>query len=252
MFAFNDFRAVLFTENYDEELFFYRDALGLEPNYTWDVKGLNRGTRFYFCGAKLEIVSGPGPAAVGKSSVLAGSADVPGCYAAVKAAPGVKIISGPSDTGEGETFAFEDPAGNVITVNGRVGGSKIEWGRKTFFDAPFGAFVSAADPEKSRAFYSGLLGLKAETEGLRFAAGRGFIELKAGKALPGRGASVIGLEALNVNACCRSLKNQGIPFLADLRDVYYGARLFQIQDPDGNVIEIYSWLENIRDAEAVG
>jgi catechol 2,3-dioxygenase-like lactoylglutathione lyase family enzyme len=247
MCLFNELKIILPAENYDEELFFYRDALGLEPYYTWDVKGLNRGTCFYFCGAKLEIVSVPDSGVFGKSSVLAGSAGIDGCYAAVEAAGSAQILSGPEGDG---MFVFQDPAGHIITVKGSSKGGRIEWGRKSHFDIPLGVLVPVSDMEKSRSFYSELLGLKAENhaENPCFAIGRSFLELT----LSGQRVSNLGLEAQNVNACFRELKERGISFLTDLRDLYYGVRLFRIRDPGGNVIEIYSWLENIRDAEAAG
>jgi predicted enzyme related to lactoylglutathione lyase len=208
------------------------------------VDNLDRGTRFYFGGAKLVIISVPDYAVSEKSSVIADSADIAGCYAAVKAAGSAVILSELKSSEGVRYFSFRDPSGHTMTVQESSGDAKIQWGRKSFFDTVTVALVPAADMEQSRIFYSELLGLKAE--GSRFTAGRGFLELTA----PGKIVSTLGLEAFNVNDCYRKLKERKIAFLADLRDNYYGTRLFKIQDPAGNKIEIYSWLENIRDAEA--
>ena len=58
---FHEFRYILHLKDYGDGVFFYREVLGLQPNYNWAIVPDNRGYRFYMGTGRPEIVQYPFP-----------------------------------------------------------------------------------------------------------------------------------------------------------------------------------------------
>ena len=53
--TFHEFRYILHLKDYDSGVFFYREVLGLQPNYNWSIVPDQKGYRFYMGSGRLEI-----------------------------------------------------------------------------------------------------------------------------------------------------------------------------------------------------
>ncbi len=254
-----EFKIVLYVEDYQPALFFYREALGLLPNYTWNIVPDDNGARFYLAGAKLELVCNQAPAPQGRTHFMVQSTDVDKCFSIMSTFPDIAVVQPPTDRPYGaRSFVVQDPAGNLVEVmqyQEDVGAAKQDAEREDIFDKELTVLFYVKNLEKSRAFYEGLLGLEKlhdwdagpTDSGVRYKAGRGYVELLTRKPPKALGPGMVSLEADNVNICFSALKKKNAPVLHDIRDVFSGQRLFRLTDPDGNVVEIYSELEDIRD-----
>ena len=45
--TFHECRYILHLKDYDSGVFFYREVLGLQPNYNWSIVPDQKGYRFY-------------------------------------------------------------------------------------------------------------------------------------------------------------------------------------------------------------
>ena len=45
--TFHECRYILHLKDYDSGVFFYREVLGLQPNYNWSIVPDRKGYRFY-------------------------------------------------------------------------------------------------------------------------------------------------------------------------------------------------------------
>lgn len=59
--TFHEFRYILHLKDYDSGVFFYREVLGLQPNYNWSIVPDQKGYRFYMGTGRLEITQFPSP-----------------------------------------------------------------------------------------------------------------------------------------------------------------------------------------------
>ena len=53
--TFHECRYILHLKDYDSGVFFYREVLGLQPNYNWSIVPDRKGYRFYMGSGRLEI-----------------------------------------------------------------------------------------------------------------------------------------------------------------------------------------------------
>ena len=57
--TFHECRYILHLKDYDSGVFFYREVLGLQPNYNWSIVPDQKGYRFYMGSGRLEITQIP-------------------------------------------------------------------------------------------------------------------------------------------------------------------------------------------------
>lgn len=50
--TFHECRYILHLKDYDSGVFFYREVLGLQPNYNWSIVPDQKGYRFYTTGKR--------------------------------------------------------------------------------------------------------------------------------------------------------------------------------------------------------
>ena len=119
---------------------------------------------------------------------------------------------------------------------------------RDYFEKEVRTVLCVRDLERSRNFYQQTLELvpvwDGGMEGCRF----GAVELRpAGADLP-QGPTTIMLEADNVDDCySRLARKPGLHVYEHIADRPYGIRLFQLLDPDENVIVIFSWSRDVME-----
>jgi len=105
-------------------------------------------------------------------------------------------------------------------------------------------FYPVTDVARARAFYEGLLGLKVGHQ-VEFAPGQWWIEydvagqaLAISNAMPGKPASALALEVVDLDAALATVKAAGTPISQDLME-FTPCRMFIVQDPDGNELTLH-------------
>ena len=73
--TFHECRYILHLKDYDSGVFFYREVLGLQPNYNWSIVPDQKGYRFYMGSGRLEITQIPFTPRQGHSEFLAQCSD---------------------------------------------------------------------------------------------------------------------------------------------------------------------------------
>lgn len=77
--TFHECRYILHLKDYDSGVFFYREVLGLQPNYNWSIVPDQKGYRFYMGSGRLEITQIPFTPRQGHSEFLAQCSDLSLC-----------------------------------------------------------------------------------------------------------------------------------------------------------------------------
>lgn len=248
---FHEFRYILHLKDYDDGVFFYREVLGLQPNYNWAIVPDNRGYRFYMGTGRPEIVQYPFPHRQGTGEFSAECRDVPLCLERIlEECPDVELLK--------ETAAevsLKDSNGNLIHIVQQEGDCRasgpIE--KENMFTGRFTGILYEKDLQAAVDFYCGWIGLEClsggpETGSCLLQAGDALLELRqADTAFTG--PAMIALEADSVNQIHDRMEGDSRLRMATvLHDTDFDARrLFRILDPSDNVVEFYAYLRNVRE-----
>ena len=114
------------------------------------------------------------------------------------------------------------------------------------------AFAPTTDPEKARAFYEGVLGLRLVADqkpfALEFDANGTMLRVTTVQELEAQPFTILGWRVANIDATVDSLVAAGAEFLrfpgmndTDPRGIWNspaGARVAWFKDPDGNVLSV--------------
>jgi predicted enzyme related to lactoylglutathione lyase len=105
-------------------------------------------------------------------------------------------------------------------------------------------FYPVTDVARARSFYEGLLGLKIGFQ-VEFSPGQWWVEydvagqaLAISNAMPGKPASALALEVVDLDAALAAVKSSGTTISQDLME-FKPCRMFIVQDPDGNEITLH-------------
>lgn len=250
-----EFKVILRTERYDEAVRFYRDMLGLLVNYTWNVScPSDHGVRFYTGPvSRLEVIETPG--AHGTTAYAVNTDRYEECLARLEKIKQTGVFAEIAPC-EGRTNASRvtDVLGNTIYLwkaDEPVAPPYSTKKDKSLFGDKLCQILSVRDLEQSVAFYRRVLQENEQyldPNTAIFKAGSGWICLKYSSNISANPAMMC-LEADNVNACYRYVQNENIAVEEQLHDIWYGMRLFRLKDPDGHVLEIFSYSKKIRDIE---
>nr|WP_326184372.1 VOC family protein [uncultured Oscillibacter sp.] len=248
--ALHEFRYILHLKNYDEGVFFYREVLGLQPNYNWAIIPDQKGYRFYMGNGRLEIVQYPFIPPQGKGEFKADCVDLDLCMARMfSEMPDVEILEK-----DRLHVTLKDPNGNVIHLM-QGHGEHVTTGpvdKTNMFTGNFTGILYEKDLEQAKAFYCGQIGLDllyTEENICLLKAGDAYLELRKMAEGVEAGPSMIAFEADSVNKLYDKLSTGDTYQEAGvLHDTDFDARrLFQVYDPSGNVVEIYAYLRNVRE-----
>lgn len=125
---------------------------------------------------------------------------------------------------------------------------------RDYFNTEVRTVLHVRDLDRSLAFYQGALELPAvyawdegeRDRGCKLKAAGGMIELLNREPELEQGPTTIMLEADNVDDCYRRLmQKDGVAVFEHLADRPYGIRMFQLIDPDQNVVVIFSWTRDV-------
>ena len=105
-------------------------------------------------------------------------------------------------------------------------------------------FYPVTDVTRARKFYEGLLGLKVGFQ-IEFSPGQWWIEydiagqaLAISNAMPGKTASSLALEVVDLDAAHASAKAADPAIAGDIMD-FRPCRMFIVKDPDGNELTLH-------------
>jgi predicted enzyme related to lactoylglutathione lyase len=105
-------------------------------------------------------------------------------------------------------------------------------------------FYPVTDVPAARKFYEGLLGLKLGFQ-IEFSPGQWWIEydvagqaLAISNAMPGKTASALALEVIDLDAALAAAKAAGAPIANEVME-FPPCRMFIIKDPAGNEITLH-------------
>lgn len=250
--SFHECRYILHLKDYDAGVFFYREVLGLQPNYNWSIVPNQKGYRFYMGNGRIEITQYPFEPKQGKSEFSAECLNLELCMERIfDEMPDIEIIEK-----AGGHVSLKDTNGNIIHLM-QYSGENVATGpvdKTNMFAGNFTGILYEDDLEKAKEFYCELIGLdmicKHENAYL-LKAGDAYLEIRQKRQgeSADMGPSMIALEADSVNKLYDTLSaRDDYQEAGILRDTDFDARrLFQVFDPSGNVVEIYAYLRNIRE-----
>ena len=226
--TFHECRYILHLKDYDSGVFFYREVLGLQPNYNWSIVPDQKGYRFYMGSGRLEITQIPFTPRQGHSEFLILSQDA-------------------------RQVTLRDTEGNLVHLlqdDSPCSGGDVD--KTDMFTGTFTGVLYEDDLAAAQSFYCDRLGLpllERQADALLLQAGDAQLLLRRRPAGCTLGPSMIGLEASSVNKLYdRFSQSPDYKEAGVLRDTDFDARrLFQMYDPGGNVVEIYAYLRNVRE-----
>lgn len=248
MNKFHECRYILHLKDYDAGVFFYREVLGLQPNFNWAIVPDNKGYRFFMGTGRLEITQYPFPHPQGRGELTAECRNLALCRERIlEEMPDADIV----DENAG-CLLLRDVNGNLVRLvqgSGEMAATgPVE--KTNMFTGGFTCVLYEDDLTEAASFYRDYIGLEELPCGegrCVFRAGDALLELK--ERPEGAGPSMLGLEAESVNQLHeRLLPDPRYNEAGVLRDTDFDKRrLFQILDPGGNVIEFYAYLKNVRE-----
>ena len=247
---FHEFRYVMHLDHYDEGVFFYREVLGLQPNYTWSIVPNNYGYRLYMGTGRIEMVQYPFEPKQGRSEFKAECRDLKLCLARMREEmPDITVL----EETDGWVSVL-DPNGNIAHLyqgkNDAASSGVVE--KTNMFAGDFTAILYVDDLVEAKSFYADYIGLPLLSDGegsCLFQAGDAMLEIRANRVDAPMGPSMIALEADSVNRIHDRLKDdERYREAFVLHDTDFDERrFFQILDPSGNVVEFYAYLRNVRE-----
>mgnify|MGYP000011054653 FL=1 len=247
--TFHECRYILHLKDYDSGVFFYREVLGLQPNYNWSIVPDQKGYRFYMGSGRLEITQIPFTPRQGHSEFLAQCSDLSLCMERIlEEMPHIEILSQ-----DARQVTLRDTEGNLVHLlqdDSPCSGGDVD--KTDMFTGTFTGVLYEDDLAAAQSFYCGRLGLpllERQADALLLQAGDAQLLLRRRPAGCTLGPSMIGLEASSVNKLYdRFSQSPDYKEAGVLRDTDFDARrLFQMYDPSGNVVEIYAYLRNVRE-----
>ena len=273
--TFHECRYILHLKDYDSGVFFYREVLGLQPNYNWSIVPDRKGYRFYMGSGRLEITQIPFAPRQGRSEFLAQCIDLPLCMERIleEMPDAISLGIGEPDfvtpwhirnagirsldidilSRDARQVTLRDSGGNLIhLLQGDSAACGGDVDKTDMFTGTFTGVFYEDDLSAAREFYCEQLGLpllEEQADSLLLQAGDAQLLLRRRTADCAMGPSMIGLEASSVNKLYdRFSSRPDYREAGVLRDTDFDARrLFQMYDPSGNVVEIYAYLRNVRE-----
>lgn len=197
--TFHECRYILHLKDYDSGVFFYREVLGLQPNYNWSIVPDQKGYRFYMGSGRLEITQIPFTPRQGHSEFLAQCSDLPLCMERIlEEMPHIEILS--QDTRQ---VTLRDTEGNLVHLlqdDSPCSGGDVD--KTDMFTGTFTGVLYEDDLAAAQSFYCDRLGLpllEQQADALLLQAGDAQLLLRRRPAGCTLGPSMIGLEASSVN-----------------------------------------------------
>ena len=199
--TFHECRYILHLKDYDSGVFFYREVLGLQPNYNWSIVPDQKGYRFYMGSGRLEITQIPFTPRQGHSEFLAQCSDLPLCMERIlEEMPHIEILSQ-----DARQVTLRDTEGNLVHLlqdDSPCSGGDVD--KTDMFTGTFTGVLYEDDLAAAQSFYCDRLGLpllERQADALLLQAGDAQLLLRRRPAGCTLGPSMIGLEAAASTSC---------------------------------------------------
>ena len=154
--TFHECRYILHLKDYDSGVFFYREVLGLQPNYNWSIVPDQKGYRFYMGSGRLEITQIPFTPRQGHSEFLAQCSDLPLCMERIlEEMPHIEILSQ-----DARQVTLRDTEGNLVHLlqdDSPCSGGDVD--KTDMFTGTFTGVLYEDDLAAAQSFYCDRLGL---------------------------------------------------------------------------------------------
>jgi uncharacterized glyoxalase superfamily protein PhnB len=252
-----EFRLVYYSWEYDSLRSFYKDVLGMEQLYSWYTSPADRGCKVLSGDCRLELISRRPTTPVGLGGLKLRTDRINAYYESLANNPRVNFYEDISDKPWGErSFRLKDPIGNEVEIYQPADSVESAAGPgRSFLTGEFTAKLYAADVEALAAAYKGVLQLEQVSafdsgpndKGVRLKAAGGFLEILSRKEKMPKGPLILTMEAADVDAVYHAVKGRSeFELIWDMENTWYGIRMFQVRDSEGNMTEIISYKRNIR------
>lgn len=156
--TFHECRYILHLKDYDSGVFFYREVLGLQPNYNWSIVPDQKGYRFYMGSGRLEITQIPFTPRQGHSEFLAQCSDLPLCMERIlEEMPHIEILSQ-----DARQVTLRDTEGNLVHLlqdDSPCSGGDVD--KTDMFTGTFTGVLYEDDLAAAQSFYCDRLGASA-------------------------------------------------------------------------------------------
>ncbi len=254
-----EFRIVYYHWEYDTLLSFYKDILRFDRSYSWYASPVDRGSKFSIGDSRLELICRRPNTPQGTAGMRLQAVNINYCYNQLVREPRVTVIRPIAEHIPGEkSFTVKDPVGNWVEVYQNTAdiphGADSRFGTGRYFTGEFTAILFVDDPDKLLGFYGGAMGMRQDGSRVhsqdgqiyRFKSAAGYTELR--KKLPHtpQGPGLITIEAHDVDEAYRQIIGKpGVHLLWDMEDTYYGIRMFQFTDDEGNMVEAIMYRRNL-------
>lgn len=113
----NEFRSVLYVDDFEASTKFYGEGLKLRSNYSWDDGPDDRGVKYLAAGGVIEVIRRDPPIAQGSTTLMLEAEDVNACYQAMKKKDWLIFLEDLADRPYGiRCFRLLDPNKNDIVI----------------------------------------------------------------------------------------------------------------------------------------
>lgn len=253
----NEFRIVYYHWEYDTLLSFYKDIIKFERIYSWYASPVDRGAKFAIGESRLELICRRPTSIQGTAGMRLRAKNIDFCYEELCREPRVTVIRELADGWHDERrFTIKDPLGNFVEVFQPLSEIHSDLPRdpKCYFTDEFTAIIYARDPNEVVKFYRDTMQMEgvyswneSPTErGYRLRSAGGYTEIHQKTSKTPQGPGLITIEANDVDvAYAQIVGKPGVDLVWDMEDTYYGIRMFQIRDIEGNVVEVIAYRRDI-------
>ncbi|MDP4108606.1 MAG: VOC family protein [Bacillota bacterium] len=249
--------SLLYTDNFESTVSFYEDILGLEKAEVWS-KGGEKATKFKVAGGgRIQVTCGGTELPKGPISLWLHGKDINGVYESIKKEKGVKFLEPIEDKYyHARAFQMIDPSGNgvsVVAYENEVKPYTKDAKKADYFGTEYRSVFFVDDFDACFEFYTKVLGVECvyswnespEDRGCKYdITGEGaFLETLHRKPLLPQDAGSIMIRAKDVDATYKRISGiKGAKIISDIEDTERGTRQFSLNDPDGNVIIVFSYI----------
>ena len=264
----NEVRTILHVKDLKAMHSFYHDILELPVIYSWNEGEHDSGYHFSAAAGVIEILNRVPETEMGPTTIMLEADNVDDCYERLVHKEGIEFFEHLADRPYGiRMFQLIDPERNVIVI--------FSWSRdvmeyrqgwKPRVDGLFlGEYRAIAYVEQSTyleclSFYRDILRLRAcytwdygpGDRGHKFVIGKGdcTLEVLCRKDPMPQGKGTLMFEAEDVDACYEAIVRKAGSLITVTQkpiDQPYGIRMFCLKDPNGNDVEIFSYLKDKKE-----
>ena len=256
-----EYRIVYYSWEFKTLQSFYRDILRMKQMYGWYTSPVDQGCKFPIGENRLEVIGRHPTRPCGPAGMRLEAKNIEICYHNLKDEPRLTVISPLKLQEWGEySFCIKDPVGNWLEVYQKPENyeNRAQYDCKDgYFTDEFTAVVYANDIEKVMRFYRDSMQMPvvhswdrgSEDRGYRLKSAGGYTDIRQKTAVTPKGPAVLTIEAADINSCFDFVSKQpDADIILELLDTWYGDRIFQVCDPENNLIEALAYRRNMKDS----